>query len=156
MEIRNTNDLPRILLAVTETSPLPTLWRAVVEHLPDSHVELVTLFISDDRWHRAASLPFTQEISRISRSVANFTPKRAEQVNKDVVERTRRKLQRLADESEIQFAFEVLSEHQAAQVRDLVIVEQDVLIVPSNLRNRPVFAELARLNCRILLVDTED
>jgi len=156
MEIRNTNDLRRILLAVTETSPLPRLWRAVAEHLEEAHVELVTIFISDDRWHRAASLPFTREISRTSRSKVDFTRKRAEQVNKDVVNQTRRQIQRLADEAELQVVFEVLAEHQATQLHDIVSVKQDVVIAPSDLRSWPVFAELTRLDCPILLVDTED
>jgi hypothetical protein len=136
MERSSTNDLRRILLAVTETSSLIRLWHVVAEHLADTRVELVAIFVSDDRWHRAASLPFTQEISRIGRANVKFTPKRAEQINKDAVDRTRIHLQRLADEAELK--------------------EQDILIAPSHLRGWPVYAEFARLNCPILLVDTED
>lgn len=156
MERSSTNDLRRILLAVTETSSLIRLWHVVAEHLADTRVELVAIFVSDDRWHRAASLPFTQEISRIGRANVKFTPKRAEQINKDAVDRTRIHLQRLADEAELKLVFEVLREHQATQLRDLVSVEQDILIAPSHLRGWPVYAEFARLNCPILLVDTED
>ena len=156
MERSSTNDLRRVLLAVTETSPLIRLWHAVAEHLADSRIELITIFVSDDRWHRAASLPFTQEISRIGRANVKFTRKRAEEINKDAVDRTRIQLQRLADEAELEFVFEVLREHQAAQLRDLVSAEQDVLIAPSHLQGWPVYAEFARLNCPILLVDTED
>ena len=156
METSNTNDLRRILLAVTETSPLTRLWGVVAEHLVDTPGELITLFISDDRWHRAASLPFTREISRIGRTNVKFTSKRAEQIDKDVVDRTRLQLQRLADEAKLQFVFEVLRNHQTSQLHELVGVEHDVLIVPSHLRGWPVYAEFARLNCQILLVDTED
>jgi hypothetical protein len=156
MERSSTNDLRRILLAVTETSPLVRLWHAVAEHLADTRVELITVFVSDDRWHRAASLPFTREISRIGRGNVKFTPKRAEQIDKDVVDRTRIQLQRLADEAELEFVFEVLRDHQATQLRELVGVEQVVLIAPSHLQGWPVYAEFARLNCPILLVDTED
>jgi hypothetical protein len=85
-----------------------------------------------------------------------FTPKRAEQVNNDVVDRTRIQLQHLADEADLQFVFEVLQEHQAARLRDLVSDKQDVLIAPSHLTGWSVYAEFARLNCPILLVDTED
>ena len=155
METSNTNDLRRVLLAVTETSPLSRLWRVVAEHLVDTRGELVTIFVSDDRWHRAASLPITREISRIGRTNVKFTPKRAEQVDKDVVDRTRLQLQRLADEAELRFVFEVLRDHQTAQLHDLVSVEHDLLIVPSHLRGWPVFAEFSRLKCQILLVDTE-
>ena len=156
METNNTNDLRRILLAITETSPLSRLWRVVAENLVDAPGELMTIFISDDRWHRAASLPFTREISRIGRGNVEFTPKRAEQIDKDVVDRARLQLQRLADEAELQFVFEVLRDHQTTQLKELVSVEHDVLIVPSYLRGWPVYAEFARLNCQILLVDTED
>ena len=156
MERSSTTDLRRILLAVTETSPLTRLWRAVAEHLVDTRVELITIFVSDDRWHRAASLPFTREISRIGRSNVEFTAKRAEQINKDAVDRTRIQLQRLADEAKLHFVFEVLREQQATQLRDLVSVEQDVLIAPSHLTGWPVYAEFTSLNCPILLVDTED
>src|SRR5210317_1878145 len=156
METSKTNDLRRILLAVTETTPLTRLWGVVAEHLVNTRGELTTLFISDDRWHRAASLPFTREISRIGRTNVKFTSKRAEQIDQDVVDRTRLQLQRLADEAELPFVFEVLREHQASQLHELVSVEHDVLIIPSNLRGWPVYAEFARLNCQILLVDTED
>ena len=156
METSNTTDLRRILLAVTETSPLTRLWGVVAEHLVGTPGELITIFISDDRWHRAASLPFTREISRIGRTNVKFTSKRAEQIDRDVVDRTRLQLQRLADEAELQFVFEVLRDHQTSQLHELVGVEHDVLIVPSHLRGWPVYAEFARLNCQILLVDTED
>ena len=156
MERSSTNDLRRILLAVTETSSLIRLWHVVAEHLADTRVELVAIFVSDDRWHRAASLPFTQEISRIGRANVKFTRKRAEEINKEAVDRTRIQLQRLADEAELRFVFEVLRDHQTAQLHDLVSVEHDVLIVPSHLRGWPVYAEFSRLKCQILLVDTED
>lgn len=156
METSNTNDLRRILLAVTETSPLARLWPVVAEHFVDTRGELITIFISDNRWHRAASLPFTREISRIGRTNVKFTPSRAEQIDKDVVDRTRLQLQRLAEEAKLQFVFEVLRDHQTSQLHELVSVEHDILIIPSHLRDWPVYAEFARLNCQVLLVDTED
>lgn len=156
METSNTNDLRRILLAVTETSPLTRLWPVVAEHFVDTRGELITIFISDNRWRRAASLPFTREISRIGRTNVKFTPMRAEQIDKDVVDRTRLQLQRLAEEAKLQFVFEVLRDHQTAQLHELVSVEHDILIIPSHLRDWPVYAEFARLNCQVLLVDTED
>jgi len=152
----STDNKRRVLLAVTETSPLTELWRAVTEHLGGAHAELVTVFVSDDRWRRAASLPFTREISRVSGSSENFTPQRAEQIDKDAVASTQRQIQQLAAEAELQVAFEFLSEHDAAQIHELVKVEQDVLIAPSFFRRRPIYAELTRLRCRILLVDSEE
>ena len=154
--MNSTSNKRRVLLAVTETSPLAELWRAVTEHLGDAQAELVTVFVSDDRWRRAASLPFTREISGVSGSSENFTPQRAEQIDKDAVDRAQSEIRQLAAKAELQVAFEFLSEHDAAQIHELVKVEQDVLIAPSFFRSRPIYAELTRLRCRILLVDSED
>ena len=44
----------------------------------------------------------------------------------------------------------------ATKLKEIISVEYDVLIVPTFLKNRPVYAELTRLQCRILYVDTED
>jgi len=152
----NTNNKRRILLAVTETSSLPELWRAVTEHLGGARAELVTVFISDDRWRRAASLPFTREVSRVSGSSEDFTTRRAEQIDKDAIASTQRQITQLAAEAELQVAFEILSEHEAAQIHELVNVEEDVLIAPSFFKRRPIYSEITRLRCRILLVDSED
>jgi hypothetical protein len=152
----STNNKRRVLLAVTETSPLPELWRAVTKHLAGAHAELVTVFVSDDRWRRAASLPFTREISRVSGGSENFTPQRAEQIDKDAVASAQRQIKQLAAKAELQVAFEFLSEHDAAQIHELVKVEQDVLIAPSFFKRRPIYAEFTRLRCQILLVDSED
>jgi len=37
-----------------------------------------------------------------------------------------------------------------------VNVEEDVLIAPSFFKRRPIYSEITRLRCRILLVDSED
>jgi hypothetical protein len=98
----------RVFLAITETSPLSELWRAVTEHLGDAQAELVTVFVSDDRWRRAASLPFTREISGVSGSSENFTLQRAEQIDKDAVASAQCEIRQLAAEAELQVAFEFL------------------------------------------------
>ena len=77
----------RILIAVTETSPVADLWRAALTRR-EGDAELIALFLSDDRWHRAASLPFTREISRLG-AVADFTRQRADQLYRESVERIR-------------------------------------------------------------------
>ena len=77
-----TDDKLRVVIAVTASSPLAALWHAAMNLLDESPGQLVALFIDDDRWQRAASLPFTREISRIGGAVADFTVQRAEQVNK--------------------------------------------------------------------------
>ena len=154
--MKNTDDKRRVLLAITEASPLQELWRAVIEHLSGSRGDLTTVFVSDDRWHRAASLPFTREVSRYSGDSEDFTPQRAHQINEDTVGRTHRELEKLASEAELNFAFEVLPEHDAAKLQEIISVQYDVLIVPAFLKNRPIYAELTRMQCRILYVDTEE
>ena len=148
--------LRRIMLALNESSSLPTLWRAVTELLGEGAAELVTVFITDDRWHRAASLPFTREISRFSGLPGDFTRERADEVNRDAQGRTQKAVAQLAAERQLDFVFEILAEHSAEQIHRLVRMEQDILIAPSLFRSRPIFAELSRLKCRVLLVDTEE
>lgn len=146
----------RVLLVINESSPLEELWRALLECSEGMPTEVITVFLSDDRWRRAASLPFTREISRLSGLFADFTHRRAERVDEHAVEHLRTKLGELAADKGLQFVFEILSEHETARVQEVVHVEQDILIAPSVLEDRPVFAELARLIHRIMLVDVED
>ena len=145
----------RVLLAITETTPLSTLWRVVTQQVEGTKTELVTVFVCDDRWHRAASLPFTREVSRVGGNSANFTPQRAQQIKEDTVGRKHRELEKLASDAELSFAFEVLPEQDAGRLKDLITFEQDVLIAPALLKDRPIYAEITRLKCRILFVEEE-
>jgi len=144
------------MLAVTETSSLQDLWRVVKQHVDDAQAELVMVFVSDDRWRRAASLPFTREYSWVSGGSTDFTPTRAEQVDRETVDEAQSRLRQLAKEAQIQFAFEILAEHEARKFHEFVTSESDVLIAPSFFKRRPIFTELNRLKCRIVLVDTQD
>ena len=146
----------RVALAVTEGSPLDKLWNVLVEHLQGSHAEIVTIFVSDDRWHRAASLPFTREISRLSGSERDFTRQRAAALHGDLAGRTREQISRLAAETKQQISFTILSERETPEVHQLVSIECDVLIAPSMLEHWPVFAQLTRVNRQVLLVDVEE
>ncbi len=154
--IKDTSNTRRVMLAVTEASSLQVLWRAAMEHMTGKRTELITVFVRDDRWRRAASLPFTEEVSRAGGGSMNFTLQRAEEVDRDAVARTHGRLQQLATESEIQLAFEILAEHEATRIHELVRSESDLLIAPSFFKGRPFYSELARLKCRILLVDAKD
>ena len=153
--MKRASDKRRLLLAITETSSLSTLWRVVTQQAEGEQTELVTVFVCDDRWHRAASLPFTREVSRVGGGSANFTPQRAQQIKDDTVGRKRQELQKLASDAELSLEFEVLPEHDAQRLRDFVTFEQDVLIAPALLKERPIYAEITRLKCRILFVDDE-
>ncbi len=146
----------RILIAVTEFSPVSELWQAAMRLADSSQAEYVALFIDDGRWRRAASLPFTREISRIGGVVADFTAERAEQVKTEAVTRTHRQLEQLASDANLVLAFEVLSESNQAHIQELLEVGQDILIAPSFLTNRPVYTHLARLDCQVLLIEATE
>ena len=150
------NELRRIMLAITESSSLNELWSAVEEHLAIGPAELITLFFSDDRWHRAASLPFTREFARLGGSSSDFTPQRADQVRKDAAQQAHSRLQQLAAKKKVTLAFERLEEHELSRLRELLTSESDVLIAPAFFKGQPLYSELVRLNCRIFLIDSED
>jgi hypothetical protein len=144
------------MLAVTEASSLQALWRAAMEHMTGERAELITVFVRDDRWRRAASLPFTEEISRASGGSMNFTLQRAEEVDRDAVMHTQGRIQKLATDSQIQSAFEILAEHEAERFHEFVRSESDLLIAPSYFKRRPLYSELTRLKCRILLIEANN
>lgn len=154
--MKTTDDRLRVVIAVTESSPLAALWHAAMNLLDESPGQLVALFLDDDRWRRAASLPFTREISRISGAVADFTVQRAEQVNKEAITRTQRRIEQLASEADLALAFEVLSEPDQKRIQELVGNDQNVLIVPAFITTRPGYAHLTRLDCRLLLIEAEE
>ena len=148
----------RVLLAVTESSPLDRLWQSLVEQVGGASAEIVTVLVSDDSWRRAASLPFTREVSRLSGSPADFTQRRAEQIRAAAAGEARRRLERLAEESDSEFelVFEVLSEDEDPRIATLVTVTRDILIAPTALEGEPLFVELARRHRRIVLVEVDD
>jgi len=150
------NEGRRIIIAVTERSPLPALWRVAQEHLAGPHDELITFLVHDERWSRAASLPFTREISRISGRRQDFTQWRAAQLNDETAARLLCQLQRLAKGAQRRIVLEVLPEREIGDALDRLGVAADVLIVPSELKRRPVYAELVQLRCEILIVDSEE
>ena len=131
MKKRNEGRL--IILAVTERSPLPALWRVVTEHLENPHDEVVTLLLRDDRWQRAASLPFTREVSRISGRHTNFTQWRAAQIDDQVAAQLARQLQRLASDAKQRVAFEILSESNVEALLEERSITADVLIASAEL-----------------------
>jgi hypothetical protein len=146
----------RIAIAVTESSPVKQLWRAALRYLSNSEAELTALFVADDRWHRAASLPFTCEISRIGGAIANFTAQRAEQVSNEAATRAQRRMEELASEAGLALGFEVLSESDQERVRELVAGAQNILIAPSFMASRSIFAQFEKLDCRIVLIEATE
>ncbi len=142
----------RVVIAITARTPVQQLWREALQHLQESRAELLALFFEDDQWHRAASLPFTREIPRLGGPDADFNSQRAREVHKEAIDRIQGQLQELAAEAEHELVFEVLPESDQNRVRDIVTETQTILIVPPVLASRPLFAELAKAGCRIILI----
>ena len=155
-KMNKSDDRLRVIIAVTESSPLSALWRAAMNLMSESPAELVALFVDDDRWRRAASLPFTCEISRVTGAVADFTAQRAEQVNQEAITRAQRRIEKLASKANLALAFEVLLESDQKRIEELFGTGQNVLIAPSFITTRPIYAHLTRLDCRILLIEATE
>ena len=151
------NDRTRIVLALTETAPIDALWQVLSRWASSPGTEVVAVFVADDRWHRAASLPFTEEISRVGGSSTVFTPQRAEHVHRSAIERARDLIEQLASSTDRTVEFRVLSADEDQSVYDIVNEHTEVIIAHSLIKREPVYAELTRLKCRIELVeDPED
>lgn len=146
----------RALLVLTETSPVDKLWHVLLDNLADAQADVVAVFVSDDRWTRAASLPFTREISRLSGGSEVFTTRRAEQVVGDVVRQAQQRIAQLAADRQIQLVFEILHVQEPHRIREFVRIEHDVLVAPSMLQYWPGFAALADAERRLVLVDDEE
>lgn len=142
-----------VVIAITELAPVQRIWREALQLIEESRAELHALFVEDERWHRAASLPFTREISRVGGADADFTAQRAIEVHKEAIDRAHRQLQQLAAESERELAFEVLPESDQKRIRDLVSKGDCIVIAPDVLAEQPIFRELQELGCRVVLIE---
>lgn len=143
---------PRVLIAITEQSPVHALWRAALRRLGREHRELTAVYLSEDHWQRAASLPFTREISRVSGTTVEFTLQRASEVHDDAIMRARDMVNKLASDARLTPAFEVLTGSDVSKARELLEDAGNLLIAPSIIRRRPIFAEFEKFGCRIELV----
>ena len=147
------NDVRRVLIAVTESGMARALWRAALKHAAETPRDLVAVFVQDDRWQRAASLPFTREVPRTGGAATDFTRQRARQVDADTVMRTRREIEALAAEARLTAGFETLAESELVRLEELVAVDKSLLVVPAMLKRRPAFDVLTRLKCRLVVVE---
>ncbi len=145
------DDLLRILVAVTETSPVAELWQAVLSRRGGA-TEVIALLVADDRWHRAASLPFTREISKLGGAVADFTRQRADELCRESVVRMHQRIAALAAEADLALAFEELSEQNAKRIEELVAGSGSILIASALITREPIYAYISRLGCHIELV----
>lgn len=153
--MKRNDDAPRVLIALVESTPVDHLWRAALERMARTQAELVALFFAENHWHRAASLPFTREFSRLSGTNIDFTLQRARQIHEESIEQARRVVNELAADAKLSLAFEVLAESDRERIRELVSGPGVVLIAPSIIMQRPFYTELEKLDCHIELVDTQ-
>ena len=141
----------KILVAVTESSPIAKLWQAVLSR-QSATTEIVALFISDDRWQRAASLPFTREISTLGGTIVDFTRQRAEELYRESVLGIQRRIKALAAEADLAFAFEELSQQNAWRLEELATHDETVLIASAQITREPIYRLISHLRCHIELI----
>jgi hypothetical protein len=146
----------RVVIAVTETTPVGLLWETALRLLRESPAELAALYVQDDRWHRVASLPFTREILRSGGVAVDFTRQRAEQVRRERAARAREAIRKLAAEVNLEPVFEILDESDALRLREFIGSRENILVAPSFISTRPIYAMLSELNCRIELVEARE
>lgn len=147
-----TSERTRIVLAVPESSRVDRLWAAAEEAIRGIEAELVVLLLSDDRWQRAASLPFTQEISRIGGRYSAFTRQRAQRIASEAIARTQTALSDLAGKARLQCSFCALSESQPDSIHEFVAAGT-VFVAPSSIKGLSLYASIEKSGCRIVLVD---
>jgi hypothetical protein len=146
----------RVVIAVTETTPVARLWETALRLLHEGPAELAALYLQDDRWHRVASLPFTREILRSGGVAVEFTQQRAEQVSRERAAHVQDAIRKLADEANLKPVFETLNESDAERLSQFIGSHESILVAPSFMSTRPVFAALTAMNCRIELVEAEE
>lgn len=147
------NERLRIVVVLTGSAPIRALWETAVGSAEGGDAEIIALYIDDEQWQRAASLPFTREISRTSGKAAEFTRLRAEQLARESVEGVRRQLAELASLSRRVFEFEVLSGSGSNRVQQILREERCILVAHSPVAELELFAEFRARNPRIVLID---
>lgn len=147
------NDVRRVLIAVTESGMAHDLWRVALQHAADTPSDLVAVFVRDDRWQRAASLPFTREVPRTGGPSTDFTRQRAREVDDDAVTQARQEVEALAAEARLEAAFETLAESELTRLEEFIAVGESLLVVPAMLKQRPAYNVLTRLKCRLVVVE---
>jgi hypothetical protein len=152
----NTEDRPRVVVAITENAPIDALWRVTMRWLTTPDIELVALYVTDDRWQRVASLPFTREFSRSGRPATAFTLQRAQEVHNAAVNRIRERMQQLATDAKRSMIFEILADTDRDRLREIIGKRASVIVAPTLITREPVYLYLSDFDTRIELVDEND
>lgn len=143
----------RILVAVTEASPVERLWEVAIDMLREGDAEVTVLLLRDDRWQRAASLPFTREISRVGGFTSDFTRERAETLAEQAISRLRSLTQSLASRTNIRCSYHVIADSPLAELKQLIDGRRSTLVAPPLIARLPLYEEVLSLNCEIVFVD---
>ena len=154
--MRSHDQAPRIVIAVIESRGIAALWQAAMRQLTHQPADVITLFIEDDRWTRAASLPFTRELPGVGGSPLAFTRERAQQLRQETARQARQRIEELAAESKRPVAFANLSASNAADLNELVGDRRSVLIAQQVITRQPVYTQFVALGCQIELVDHDE
>lgn len=150
------NEVRRIVIAVTDSCPVAELWRAAIEAARESSGELVAVYVDDERWQRIASLPFTREIPKLGGTAADFTAQRARQLLADSAARVKAEIDRLAAESGRVISFEMLTVADKQQAERLFGAGKYLCITSSSLTRHPLYTELIRLKLDIRIVGGDE
>lgn len=151
----NAEDRRRVIIAVTEGASVDRLWHFSARWLTTPDIELVVLYLSDDRWQRVASLPFTREFPRTGGAASDFTKKRAQQVHEAAIRQIRDLIQQRAAEARLPLVFETLAHTDPDRLREFIDRRASVIIAPAMIAREPIFVHLSQLGCRIELVDDD-
>jgi len=146
----------RVLLALTESAPVQRLWQAVLDQLREGPADVCAVFVVDERWQQAASLPGTLEISRVSGTALEFTRERADELCRAAAARARQDIERRAAEAQLRLSFDVLADSVHDRLKDLLSDEQILVIAPARLRTLSAYSIFEGLRCRIVIVDESD
>ena len=147
------NPTRRVLVAVTEASPVEQLWQAAIDVAGAADAELTVLIVRDDRWERAASLPFTREISRVSGVRRDFTLERAESLAEEATTRLKSLARSLASQANVRCSYRVLAAASRGELERLVIGTGTTVVASSAIAGLPLYEEVRRLDCEVVFID---
>ena len=108
------------------------------------------------RCWRAASLPFTREVSLAGGATSDFTVQRAAEVLSSSAAKLQRAVEELAQKAGLSVSFQVLPESDEAAARRFLAAEASVVVGPAGLAGHPLFVELQQTDLRIVLIESTD
>ena len=117
--------------------------------------EVNVLIVHDERWYRAASLPFTSEIPRLGGPRRNFTRERADALVGEAVSRVRRVTQALAAETRAYCRYYAVTGAVLPQLERLVTGRRGILVAMSEFESLPICEQARRLSCEVILIDRD-